>query len=69
MAAAKPYNRVAIADRAIAAANAQHVVVTGQRLGSTIVARIAQQILDIDAELSDLDDMIEERFTRHSRPQ
>src|SRR6185295_5516873 len=28
------YNSVAIADRAIAAANAQHVVVTGQRLGS-----------------------------------
>ena len=61
------YNSVAIADRAIAAANAQHVVVTGQRLGSTIVARIAQQILDIDAELSDLDDMIEERFTQHQQ--
>src|SRR6185295_11821169 len=61
------YNPVAIADRAIAAANAQHVVVTGQRLGSTIVARIAQQILDIDAELSDLDDMIEERFTQHQQ--
>jgi len=61
------YNPVAIADRAIAAANAQHVVVTGQRLGSTIVARIAQQILDIDAELSDLDDMIEERFSQHQQ--
>ena len=61
------YNWVAIADRAIAAANAQHVVVTGQRLGSTIVARIAQQILDIDEELSDLDDMIEERFTQHQQ--
>jgi transposase len=39
--------------------------VTGQHLAAVMVARIAQQILDIDAELADLDDMIEERFSRH----
>jgi len=59
------YNPGAIVSRAMEAANAQHIVVTGQHLAAVMVARIAQQILDIDAELADLDDMIEERFSRH----
>ena len=59
------YNAAAIASGAIEAAQAQHTVVVGQRLAADMVARIAQQILDIDAELADLDAMIDERFHQH----
>jgi transposase len=59
------YNAADIATRAIEAANAQHAVVAGQRLAATMIARIAQQILDIQAELADLDAMIEDCFSQH----
>jgi transposase len=61
------YNAAAIATGAIEAAHAQHTVVVGQRLAAAMVARIAQQILNIDTELAELDAMIEDRFHQHPR--
>ena len=59
------YNASDLATRAIAAADAQRTVVAGQRVAATVVARLAQTILDLDAELADVDAMIEQTFQGH----
>src|SRR5262245_6352644 len=51
--------------RAIAAADARRTVVAGQHVAATVVARLAQNILDLDAELADVDAMIEQTFHGH----
>jgi hypothetical protein len=45
------YNASDIAARAITAANAQRSVVAGQHVAAMVVARLAHNILDLDAEL------------------
>ncbi len=59
------YNAGDLAARAIAAANSQRTVVAGQHVAATVVARLAQSILDLDAELADVDAMIEQTFHQH----
>jgi transposase len=59
------YNAGDLAARAIAAADAQHTVVAGQHVAAMVVARLAHNILDLDAELADVDAMIEKTFYRH----
>ena len=59
------YNASDLATRAIAAADAQHTVVAGQHVAASVVARLAQNIVDLDAELADVDAMIEQTFHGH----
>jgi transposase len=59
------YNAGDLAARAIAAANSQRTVVAGQHVAATVVARLAQSILDLDAELAVVDAMIEQTFHQH----
>jgi transposase len=59
------YNAGDLAARAIAAANSQRTVVAGEHVAATVVARLAQSILHLDAELADVDAMIEQTFHQH----
>ena len=54
-----------IATRAIEAATAQRTTVIGQDVAASVVARLAQTILDIGAELVDVDATIEAEFQQH----
>ena len=54
-----------IATRAIEAATAQRTTVIGQDVAASVVARLAQTVLDIGAELVDVDAMIEAEFQQH----
>jgi transposase len=59
------YNAGDIAARAIDAANAQRTTVIGQSAAASVVARLAQTVLDLNAELVDVDAMIETTFQQH----
>jgi transposase len=59
------YNAGDIATRAIEAATAQRTTVIGQDVAASVVARLAQTVLDIDAELVDVDTRIEAEFQQH----
>jgi transposase len=59
------YNAGDLATRAIDAANSQRTTVIGQHVAATVVARLAQTILDLNTELADVDTMIEETFQQH----
>jgi len=59
------YNAGDIAARAIEAANAQHTTVIGHPVAASVVARLAQTVLDLNAELADVDAMIEATFQKH----
>jgi transposase len=59
------WNAGDIATRAIQAANAQHTTVIGQAVAASVVARLAQTVLDLNAELGDVDAMIETTFQQH----
>jgi transposase len=59
------YNASDIAARAITAANAQRTVVAGRHVAAMVVARLAHNILDLDAELADVDAIIERTFHQH----
>ena len=59
------YNAGDVATRAIAAARSQHTVVIGQQVAATVVAHLAHNVLDLDAELTDVDAMIENTFQQH----
>ena len=59
------YNAGDIATRAIEAATAQRTTVIGQDVAASVVARLAQTVLDINAELVDVDAMIEAEFRQH----
>jgi transposase len=61
----KAYNASAVATTALEAANAQHTVVPGQQLAAAVVARLAQEVMNLDIEIDQADSMIEERFRRH----
>lgn len=55
----------AVAAKATEAARAQHTVLTTQTMGARLVARLAEQIMAIDADIAQLDEEIEERFEEH----
>jgi Transposase IS116/IS110/IS902 family len=59
------YHAGDLAARAIAAANVQRVTVIGQQVAASVVARLAQTVLDLNAELGYVDAMIEAKFQQH----
>lgn len=59
------YNAGDIAVRALDAAQAQRATVIGQAVAASVVARLAQTVLNLNAELADVDAMIETTFQRH----
>jgi transposase len=58
-------NSAAMAEKALAAANAQHTVLPAQSTGSALVVRLAGQISATDAEIADVDAQITELFRQH----
>jgi transposase len=54
-----------VAATAIAAAHTQHTVVPGEQLAADLVARLAHEVIDLDAALKEIDATIEDRFRRH----
>lgn len=58
-------NAASVAAKAIDAAHAQQSVLLAQATGAYLVARLAEQIMTIDAEVTVLDKQIEQRFTQH----
>jgi transposase len=55
-----------LAVKAMRAAHAQHVRVAGQYMAAPLlIARLARMILDLDRQLSEIDELIAERFRRH----
>ncbi len=61
----KAYNAAQIAAKAINAAQSQHVRVAGQDVAASTVAKFAVQVMNVDAEMAELDRDIEERFRSH----
>jgi hypothetical protein len=55
-----------MAEKALAAANAQHTVLPTQATGSALVLRLAGQINAIDAEIADVDKQIMVSFQQHA---
>jgi transposase len=55
----------AVAAKAVEAARAQHTVLATQTMAARLVARLAEQIMAIDADIAQLDEEIEERFEQH----
>ena len=55
-----------LAQRAKTAAAAQRIVLAGEAAAAKVVARIAQGIIALDAEIAELDAAIEARFLEHS---
>jgi transposase len=55
----------AVAAAALEAAHAQHTVQPGQDLAAAMVARLAEEVINLDTEIADTETMIEERFRRH----
>jgi transposase len=54
-----------IVTKALAAAQAQTVVLPGESTTATLVTRLARQLLDLDREIKDLDKLITQRFRAH----
>ena len=59
------YNPAKVAGTALDAARAQHVRMTGQDVAASTIALLAQQAIDILAELTALDKQIAEVFSEH----
>jgi transposase len=59
-------NSAAMAEKALAAANAQHTVLPAQSTGSALVVRLAGQISATDAEIADVDAQITDLFRQHA---
>lgn len=58
-------NSVTVAQRALVAAHAQMSTLATEQMGSTIVARLAEVITNLDVELADVDGLITSRFNDH----
>jgi transposase len=54
-----------VAATAVAAAHTQHTVVPGEQLSADLVAHLAQEVINLDAALKEIDATIEDRFRRH----
>lgn len=50
---------------AVTAVNTQHTRVPGEQLAADLVTRLAQEVIDLDATLKEIDATIEDRFHRH----
>nr|WSZ20640.1 IS110 family transposase [Streptomyces canus] len=58
-------NAASLARTAVEAAEAQHIALPGESLANDMVARIAKGVLALDAEIAELDALIEARFHDH----
>ncbi len=58
-------NPAAFATKAVDAANAQHTTLFTQAMGARLVARLAEQIQAIDADIAQLDEEIATQFEQH----
>jgi transposase len=58
-------NSAKMAEKALIAANSQHTVLPTQSTGSALVARLAEQISALDAEIAAVDAQITELFRQH----
>lgn len=65
LAAAGVRNATKIAEAAVAAAKSQTVALPGEDVAATLVAELAQGVIDLDARIKTADTAIEERFRRH----
>ncbi|MFI6518408.1 IS110 family transposase [Spirillospora sp. NPDC050679] len=54
-----------VARIAVAAGHAQHTTLPGEKAAAAMVARLAQQLLALNAELAEIEDAIEETFQQH----
>jgi transposase len=61
----KARNAETVAATALRAAQAQHIVIPGQQLAAAMVARLAEEVMALDAQIAENDELIEERFRRH----
>jgi transposase len=55
----------ALADRAVAAARAQHTAVAGETIAAAVVHTLAKSVLALDDEIADVDAQIAARFREH----
>jgi transposase len=58
-------NSAKMAEKALEAANSQHTVLPAQSTGSALVARLAEQISTLDAEIAGVDAQIMDIFRKH----
>lgn len=58
-------NSAGVAEAAVAAAHAQHTVLATEAIGATLVAKLADQITAIDADLASIDAKIAEHYAQH----
>lgn len=63
--ARKVRNSAKLAATAVAAAQSQHTVVPGEKLAARMVVRLAEEVMRLDADIAELDDLIEARFREH----
>ena len=58
-------NASAVARKAVAAAQAQHTTVPGERQGAAVVARLAAEVISLDEQIAEISALIEARFRDH----
>jgi transposase len=58
-------NAASLARTAVKAAESQHIALPGESLANDMVARIAKGVLAMNAEIAELDALIEARFHDH----
>lgn len=61
----KVRNAAAVAATAIEAAAAQHTTLPGQRLAADMVIRLAKAVIALNAEIAEIDTLIDSRFRQH----
>ncbi|MFF1932045.1 IS110 family transposase [Streptomyces sp. NPDC058228] len=61
----KVRNYKAVAATALGAADAQHTAVAGEKLAAVVVAKLATEVMALDAEIAGTDAMIEGRLRDH----
>jgi transposase len=65
LSARKTRNAHTLARRAIEAATSQHITLPGEALGAQIVQTLAQQVLELHAQIGEIDKRIAARFHQH----
>ncbi|MFJ2270155.1 IS110 family transposase [Streptomyces sp. NPDC087849] len=61
----KVKNAGALAETVVEAAHSQHTALPGEKLAAAMVARLAKGVMALDAEIAELDALIEARFHEH----
>jgi len=54
-----------LAKTAVAAANSQSIAVPGKGPAALLIARVAQNVIAINRQLAEVDELIDERFSKH----